>query len=368
MGWIIPTPAGTYRVNWRDPAGKQRAKTLRTKREAKAFLAQVEADASRGSYVDPHAGRRVLLRDFAADWLAGRTVEATTDERTRSILRTHVLPHWGGWPLARIDHVSVQQWVRDLSGRLAPATVAKAVNVLSLILASAVRSQLLTVNPCSGLLLPSNRRAGDSILTVTREEFAAKLLPAVPAEYRAIVCVAAGCGLRWGECAGLPWDAVDLDGAELRVRQVVVELSGHLDVRPYPKSRAGRRTVPLPSFVVDALRAHRLDQDPAAELAFGTRTGTPLRRSNFRRQAWAPAVARSGLSPRLRFHDLRHSYATWLVSDGVPINVVSRLMGHEQISTTLNRYTHDARDYADLRVRAVFAGLVADDLLTSDGS
>ena len=64
----------------------------------------------------------------------------------------------------------------------------------------------------------------------------------------------------------------------------------------------------------------------------------------------------------------RHSYRTWLVSDGVPINVVSRLMGHEQISTTLNRYTHDARDYADLRVRAVFAGLAADDLLTSGES
>jgi site-specific recombinase XerD len=89
--------------------------------------------------------------------------------------------------------------------------------------------------------------------------------------------------------------------------------------------------------VVDALRAHRLDQDAAAELAFGTRTGTPLRRSNFRRQAWALAVARSGLSPRLRFHDLRHNHATSLVSDGVPINVVSRLMGHEQVSTTLNR-------------------------------
>ena len=91
--------AGTYRVSWRDPAGKQRARTLRTKRETKAFLAQVEADASRGSYVDPHAGRRVLLRDFAEDWVAGRTVEATTDERTRSILRTHVLPQWGAWPL-----------------------------------------------------------------------------------------------------------------------------------------------------------------------------------------------------------------------------------------------------------------------------
>jgi len=70
-------------------------------------------------------------------------------------------------------------------------------------------------------------------------------------------------------------------------------------------------------------------------------------------------------APCLRFHDLRHSYASWQVSDGVPINVVSRLMGHEQISTTLNRCTHDAGDYADGRVRQVFAALAADDLLTS---
>ncbi len=122
----------------------------------------------------------------------------------------------------------------------------------------------------------------------------------------------------------------------------------------------------MPRFVVDALRIH-LGDGPAVGLAFGTRTGTPMRRSNFRRQVWAPAVARSGLPTALRFHDLRHSYATWLVSDGVPINVVSRLMGHEQISTTLNRYTHDARDYADLRVRQVFSGLAADDLLTPEG-
>ena len=70
----------------------------------------------------------------------------------------------------------------------------------------------------------------------------------------------------------------------------------------------------------------------------------------------------------MRFHDLRHSYATSLVSDGLPVNVVSRLMGHEQISTTLNRYTHDARDYEELRVRAVFSALAADDLPTSEGS
>ena len=65
MGWIVKTPAGSYRVNWRDPAGRQRASTFRTKKEAQRFLAQVQADAARGTYVDPHAARRVLLRDYA---------------------------------------------------------------------------------------------------------------------------------------------------------------------------------------------------------------------------------------------------------------------------------------------------------------
>jgi integrase len=132
-------------------------------------------------------------------------------------------------------------------------------------------------------MLPSNRRAGDSILTITRDEFAGKLLPAVPVEHWAIVCMAAGCGLRWGECAGLSWDSIDLDAAEVHVGQRVVELSGRLDLRPYPKTRAGRRTVPMPGFVVAALRTH-LREQPAIGLAFGTRSGTPVRRSNFRRQ------------------------------------------------------------------------------------
>jgi integrase len=364
VGWIVATPAGTYRVNWRDPAGKQRAKTLRTKKDARAFLAQVEADASRGAYVDPHAGRRVLLRDFAADWLAGRTVEATTDERTRSILRTHVLPRWGDWPLARIDHTSLQRWVRELSERRSPLTVAKCVNVLSLILAAAVRARLLAVNPCHGLMLPRARQTGDVARVITRDEFVGKLLPAIPLAYRPLVCVAAGCGLRWGECVGLAWSAVDIGAAELHVRQVAVELPGRVELRPYPKTRAGRRTVPMPAFTVDALCRVPGERSGSA-LVLATRAGTPLRRSNFRR-VWLSAVERSGLPTGLRVHDLRHSYATWLVSDGVPVNVVSRLLGHEQISTTLNRYTHDARDYADVRVRQVFTGFTADDLLTGE--
>ncbi|MEH1055991.1 tyrosine-type recombinase/integrase [Micromonospora sp. CPCC 206171] len=203
--------------------------------------------------------------------------------------------------------------------------------------------------------------------------------------------------MRWGECAGLTWSSVDLDGASLRVVQVAEETHGGIALRPYPKSRAGVRTVPLPDILLAALRELRAaaeDPDPRT-LVFRDRVGRPLRRSNFRRRIWLPSLVRAGLLGRvvtagpqryratwpdregvewsaefttereavacaaakaageMRFHDLRHAYATWVVTDGVPVNLVQRVMGHEQASTTLNRYTHTPDDYA-ARVLAAF--------------
>ncbi|WKU08768.1 tyrosine-type recombinase/integrase [Micromonospora sp. HUAS LYJ1] len=89
-------------------------------------------------------------------------------------------------------------------------------------------------------------------------------------------------------------------------------------------------------------------------LIFVARSGQALRRGTFRARVWKPSLQRAGLPIGLRFHDLCHSYATWLVSDGVPINDVAKVMGHEQTSTTLNRYTHSTGE-RDRRVLASFA-------------
>ncbi|MEH1123721.1 tyrosine-type recombinase/integrase [Micromonospora sp. CPCC 206061] len=395
MGFVSKTPSGSYRANWRDGTGKQKAKTFRTKKEANTFLSDVESAVNRGTYVDPHAGK-MKFGEFAARWLASRSVEARTAERTLSLMRTHVLPRWADWPLSKVDFMAVQEWVTDLGKHLAPATVAKCHGLVVMILRTAVQARLIAINPAVGVKIPRDRSGDVKPATISRGAFFGKLLPAVPARYRAIVCAAAGAGLRWGECAGLPWSAVDLDKRTLRVVQVAVETHGDIVIRPYPKSRAGVRTVPMPTFLVDELRKLKTDK-----LVFTNRAGQPLRRSNFRRRIWLPSLVRAGLlgnithkSPHkylatwpdgdgiewstefttereavahiamkaaggLRFHDLRHSYATWLVTDGVPINVVQRVMGHEQASTTLNRYTHTPDDYADHVRKAL-----ADDPLT----
>ena len=354
MGFIRKTPAGRHRACWRDPAGRQRSKTFRTKREANAFLAEVESALNRGTYIAPDAGR-VRFADYAARWLAARNDEKATAARDASIMRNHVLPRWGALPLAKIEHSAVQAWVTNLGERLSPATVAECHRLTSGVMRSAVRDRLIGFNPCEGFRLPPRRRKDTDDQIISREELLTKLLPAVPTRYRALVALAAGTGLRWGECAGLRWDAIDLPAGVVRVVRVAEEVSGYVTMKPYPKSKAGRRTVPLPQFVMQLLTEHvgRFGKDDDG-LVFTTGTGEPIRRGTFRSRVWKPSLHRAGLPVALRFHDIRHSYATWLVSDGVPINDVAKVMGHEQTSTTLNRYTHSTAE-RDRRVLASFA-------------
>ena len=392
MGHVVTTSGGRYRANWRDPTGRQLAKTFATKRAARQHLAAVEAAKASGSYVDPHAGR-VRLVEYAERWAGGHSGERASRVRDASILRSHVLPHWGDWPLGRIEHSSVQTWVTALAEHLSPASVRECLRLLRLILASAVRDRIISHDPTEGVKAPPRRRTETADVPLTRTQLREQLLPAITARYRFLVALAAGCGLRWGEAAGLAVDALDEDRRELRVIRVIEEVDGLLRLKPYPKSESGRRTVPLPPLVLDTLATHRHLVSPSrwqgVDLVSSTTTGTPVSRSVFRARVWRPALVRAGLlgnleelpdgryrsawanrdgtetsrrhdtereavasiarhgTGGLRFHDLRHAYATWLVSDGVPINVVQRVMGHASASTTLNLYVHASRDHDD---------------------
>ena len=261
-------------------------------------------------------------------------------------------------------------------------------------LRSAVRNRLIAYNPCDDIRVPKRRKQDTDEQVIARDVFRRRLLPAVPDRYRGLVAVAGGAGLRWGEAAGLCADAVDLDAGRLRVIRTVVEVSGHTQFKGYPKSTAGRRTIPLPGWLVEFLRTHvELYGYGEADLLFANGVGGTHRRTLFRARQWRPSLVRAGLlgsvtqnatqwvgtwtdvdakrhqvrcatenvavvqvarrqAGGLRYHDLRHSYATWLVDDGVPPNMVQRVMGHERASTTLDLYTRRTDD-ADRILRAL---------------
>ena len=346
MPFISRTPAGTYRAFWRDPAGRQRSKNFDTKRQAKLFLTEIQSQMAKGHYADPHSGR-TLFGDHARQWMSTWNAETTTLARDRSIMNNHVLPQWGATPLAKIDHLALQAWVTELGSRRSPATVAEAYRLANGVLRSAMRNRLLPANPAEGIRLPKRRKQDTADRVISQQQLRTQLLPAAPDRYRAIIATGAGAGLRWGEAAGLCLDALDLPNKRLRVIRTVIEVSGHTAFKPYPKSAAGRRTIPLPLWLVEIISHHLAMYSPGVEqLAYPNTVGRPLRRTLFRTRVWKPTLVTSGLDPNLRFHDLRHSYATWLVDDGVPVNMVQRVMGHERSSTTLDLYTRRTDDHS----------------------
>ncbi|MGH3517053.1 MAG: tyrosine-type recombinase/integrase [Haloechinothrix sp.] len=387
MGFIKQTDTGRWKAFWREPSGVQRSRTFRVKREASAFLAQVETSKTTGAYVSPHAGR-ILFGDHARAWMASWNSEETTTARDTSIMRNHVIPKWGDWQLAKIDELSFQTWVAELSGKLARATVAECKRLASGVLRSAVKNRLIAHNPADDVRVPGRRVRDTDERIITRYELRELLLPVVPARYRALVATAAFTGLRWGEVVGLCADAVDLDAGIVRVIRTVVEVAGRTSFKPFPKSRAGRRTVPLPGWLVTMLRQY-LEEYPSSDgaLIFTNEAGGALRRTLFRSRVWRPSLVRAGLLGEvkiyvnepfeaiwtdqdgnksaqrfdsyrkavehvvrfqfggLKFHDLRHSYGTWLADDGIAPNKVAKVMGHENITTTMQLYVRRTEDH-----------------------
>jgi integrase len=219
---------------------------------------------------------------------------------------------------------------------LAPATVVLAGLLLRKIMATAVADGRIPASPCTGVRLP--RIEPEEARFLTPVEVAA-LSAAMDERFRALVLLGAFGGLRVGEMLGLRADQLDLLHGRVNVTEILVEVSGQLHFGP-PKTRAGRRSVPLPRVVLGALDDH-LRRFPAGknELVFRAPEGGPVRLASWRRRYWKPAVGSAGLSP-LRPHDLRHTaVALWIAAGATPREIATRA-GHSSVVTVLDRYGH----------------------------
>ncbi len=174
-----------------------------------------------------------------------------------------------------------------------------------------------------------------------------RLRDAIGPEYRALVLVAAFCGLRASELAGLRWNDVQMLARRL---DVAYQLDDSGALVP-PKSKASRRSINMPAVVADALGVHASfgsSQNGAARRAasgidqgfvFAAPEGGPMNLHNFRSRVWVPAVERAGLAP-LRLHDLRHTCASLAIAAGADVKVLQRVLGHTSAAMTLDRYGH----------------------------
>jgi len=350
-------PDGRYRARWREhPNGPQKTKQFRRKREAELFLDSIRGDLAQGRYVDP-AGGKTLFRDYAEAWRSGQVHRPSTAAQAESYLRLHAYPVLGHRTLGSIRRSEIQAWVRGRSDVLAPGSVEVVYRWVAAIFKAAVGDQLIAASPCNRIALP--KRADGDVFPLTVEQVAT-MAEACPDRYRALIVLAAGTGLRQGECFGLSVDRVDFLHRQLRVdRQLVGARAGVPEFGP-PKSKAGFRTVPLPDVVGDALAEHLgRYRSGRADLVFTNTAGSPLRRSPAG-EMWHRAARKADLPQWATFHDLRHFYASLLISRGCSVKTVQRRLGHQSAMETLDTYGHlwpDSDDETRNAVDEVLAGV-----------
>jgi integrase len=153
------------------------------------------------------------------------------------------------------------------------------------------------------------------------------------------VLSAAYLGCRWGELVGLKRTRLNLLHGSVEIVGTLEEVGGAAPrYVEATKTTSSRRKLSVPTFLVDELRNH-LSEAPPSDFVFSTVEGHPLRRNNFRRRYWLPAVEEAGLAP-LRFHDLRPTCASLLIAQGAHAKEIQVRLGHASIVTTMNVYGH----------------------------
>jgi integrase len=177
----------------------------------------------------------------------------------------------------------------------------------------------------------------------------------------ALYVLAVHTGMRQGEMLALRWQDVDMENAIVSVSRTLTRSGGRV-VFGEPKTKKSRRSIRLTSQAVEALRSHPERQLRDMEiigdcyqdqgLVFATDTGGPINPSNLRQRNFAPLLKRAGL-PHMRFHDLRHTCATLLLSRGVHPKFVQELLGHATIAITLDTYSHVMPSMGDATARAM---------------
>ncbi len=340
FGSVRRLPSGRWQARYWDTAGNRIGApgTFGTKGDAQHWLSAAETDMARGDWHDPRLGE-VPFEEWADRWLATKTpkLQPSSAELYGYLLRRHVVPRFGTTPVGRIAASDVQAWLADLHRtNLSPNTVAKAYRVMKGALDGAVDAGLIARTPCT--IKGASTEIEEEMQIATPEQVAAVAAAAGP-RWEALVYCAAYGGLRWGELAGLRRRDVDFDRNTITVSRKLGEVNGRLSFGP-PKSAAGRRTVGIPWFVARSLAVHAdLYAQPGDEgLVFPSADGLPMRRSNFRRRVWEPALAEVGITG-LRFHDLRHTAATLAAASGTSLKALMARIGHASARAAL-RYQH----------------------------
>jgi integrase len=327
---------------------KRRTVYGRTREDAGKRLREALTARDNGALPAP---ARETVGTYLEGWLAGAeaTVRPRTRDSYRQIVRTHLIPRLGRIAITKLGPQQVQRMYGDLlEAGLSPKTIANVHGVLHRALQQAFRWRILPTNVADLVDPPRVPRREMKALSPDQARDVLRAAENANDPLEALYRLAISAGLRQGELLALRWPDVDLDRGAVRVVATLEQRRGQTPVLAQPKSDRSRRQVDLGPATVGALRAHKAEaiKDALASGQTYDRTGFVFSRPDGRPlsmsivgKSWTRLNALAGV-PQVRFHDLRHTAATLLLSRGVHPKVVSELLGHSTVAITLDVYSH----------------------------
>jgi integrase len=337
-----------YRGSYFTADGKRRYVSAKRKTECERKLRDAMTDADRGLVFD---ASNQSISEYMTHWLedfAKANLASRTYHNYKLQIREHIVPAFGKMNLSKLDTPNIQAlYTTKLQAGLKPASIRYIHAVLRCALEKAVDLRLIPRNPAVSARPPKIVQEEITPLDVEQTRV---LLEGVKGDrFECLYVLSLTCGLRMGESLGLRWSDIDLEAGTLRVhRQLQRVREGGGLVFSEPKN-ASRRTIDLPQRALEALRIHRkrqIEEQLRAgakwqenDLVFASYKGTPMDAQNIVNRYFKPLLRRAGL-PDIRWHDLRHTCATLLLSRGTHPTYVQKLLGHASVQLTLDRYSH----------------------------
>ena len=328
--------------------GKRKSIYCKTQQEAIKAVRKANQDKDQGVL---HSAEDQTLDAFLTSWLQDtikNKVRARTHERYSELMKLHVFPMLGKVQLQKLLPQHLQKlYNQKLEESYSPQTVKHIHRVLHRALGDALRWQLVVRNVCDAVDPP--RVPKKEMQALTGEQAQQFLEAARGDSLEALYVLALTTGMRRGELLGLKWIDLDLALGTVQVRRTITRLTKKGFTVSEPKTAKSRRKIHLTQLAIEALKRHRIRQHEARLAAgpdwdeqgwvFCNTVGRPIEAGNMLRRSFRPILTKAGL-PMIRFHDLRHSAASLLLSLGVHAKIVQELLGHSQIGLTLDTYSH----------------------------
>lgn len=330
---IDKRPNGQWRARWRAfPGGPQSARHFDRKLDAERNLAEVMTQIARGTYLTADQ-LRVTLGQYVAQHVDRQVWRDRTRQLAAGAL-ARAEAHFGSdRPLTAIRRGDVEAFIVVLSTELAPNTVRVTFQHFRSLIRAAMADGLIVVDPTMRVRLPA---APTSELVVPSADDVRALIAAASPEFQAAIVLGSHVGLRAGEAQGLFVGDVDFLRRTINVRRQLDGRSTHM-LLGAPKTRASTRSVPVPTSVLEFLAEHVRRFGSGRDGVLLHRDGGYLSDNEFARQ-WRRAQASAGLASGVRFHWLRHSFASSLISAGCSVKAVAAAMGHQSPTITLSTY------------------------------